>query len=130
MTGRSDADGSNVFVRHFWKIFAISLAAAVLYFTNAAISKLSFSKYRPFAVALEMQNESWLPDSLSGIIEHQMGPATVILKDATQPVTGYVARTDGGCLVLSNATSEQSKEEAVFVPWENVLYVKVLLKEK
>jgi hypothetical protein len=59
------------------------------------------------------------------LIDKQSQPATIVFKNQAPSALGYLASVDNECVVLRSFYKEESKEQTILIPWENVLYIRL-----
>jgi hypothetical protein len=62
------------------------------------------------------------------LIDKQSQPAAIVFKNQAPSVLGYLASVDDECVVLRSLYREESKEQTILIPWENILYIRLNTK--
>jgi hypothetical protein len=118
---------------HFWKAFAVlSLIAGV--YVGVQFMPRWHHATEDGATESPTQDDV-APRSpktryrlISDLIDKQSQPATIVFKNQSASVMGYLASVDDECVVLRSFYKDEGKEQTVLIPWENVLYVRLNTK--
>ena len=116
---------------HFWKLVAVVVLAGAFYLGFQTLSAISNGFTFLDKSMMEMRDHSVLDHFVLELYgkDKQFRPATVAFKDKSPAVTGYVQDSYKDFLLLSTMYKDESREETILIPWVNILYVKMELKE-
>ena len=127
MAGAPSGNGLHLLLDHFWKLFAVVMLAGILYLGQEALSNWNGLR----AMSMTVTNKQPRPDPyhLRYLKDKQSRPGAVVFKNQSPAAVGYLADANEDFVVLGTVYKDESREETILIPWENILYIRMNLKE-
>src|SRR5262249_28260159 len=109
----------NLLLVHFWKLFGLAVLVGALYLGHEALS--SWNAFLSRSMTLMNSEQHPQRYRLQFLADRQLRPATVLFKNQSTTAVGYVAEANEDFVVLGTVYKDDSREETIFIPWQNIL---------